>query len=489
MERPIDEIYADSESFRDHIATVDEKGRRIWLYPRKPKGRLTSARGIVNGVLLALLFGVPFIHLGGEPFMLFNVLERRFILFGIPFAPQDFHLFVLAMLTMMVFIILFTVVYGRLFCGWVCPQTIFMEGVFRKIEYLIEGDANAQRRLNNSPWTTEKIRKKLSKQGLFFAIALLISHTFWAYLIGARQVIDTVTSPIAENPGAFAGIVVFSFVFYFVFAYLREQVCVTICPYGRLQGVLLDRDSIVIHYDFVRGEPRGKIHKNKIPVAPTGDIRANLEAGDTPLPPASGDCIDCGLCVQVCPTGIDIRNGTQLECINCTACIDACDEIMEKVKRPKGLIRYDSYNGIAEGRQRKFTPRAAAYTTVLAILLGINILLLSGRPDVETIVLRTPGMLYQKVDADHLSNLYNYQIINKTTERLPIRFRVLTEGARIMPVGQVPDTKPTDKIEGAFFIEMEKQKLTGRTTKIQIEVYSGDKLLDRVKTNFLGPGY
>ena len=461
MEQPLHDVYADSEDYRDHIATVDDKGRRVWIYPKKPKGRFTSARTVISTILLAILFGGPFIKVNGDPLMLFNVLERRFILFGINFAPQDFHLFVLAMLTMIVFITLFTVVFGRLFCGWVCPQTIFMEGVFRKIEYLIEGDANAQRRLNNGPWTREKTAKKILKHALFFAIALLISHTFWAYIIGIDQVLATVTSPIAQNVGAFSGIIIFSFVFYFVFSYMREQVCIAICPYGRLQGVLLDQNSIVIHYDFVRGEPRGKIHKTKPLQSPIDQIRQDVGAGGTlagelltgtipeqTLQRAFGDCIDCKMCVHVCPTGIDIRNGTQLECINCTACIDACDEIMEKVNRPKGLIRYDSYHGISTGRRKLFTPRVIAYSAVLVALIGVNAVLLSNRTDVEMIVLRTPGMLFQKVDEQHLSNLYNYQVINKTKDKFPLAFKVVTEGAKLKAVGHIPDSKPTDKVEG-----------------------------------------
>lgn len=505
MEEPIYEYQEDHEDFRDHIATVDDKGKRIWVYPKKVAGKFASARTYVSYVLLAFLFAGPFIKIHGEPMLLFNVLERRFILFGLHFAPQDFYLFVLAMLTFMVFVILFTVVYGRIFCGWICPQTIFMEGVFRKIEYLIEGDAPAQRRLNNGPWTTEKIFKKGLKQSIFFGIAVLISNTFLSYLIGFDAVYQIITEPISMHLGGFIGMLVFSFAFYFVFSYLREQVCVTICPYGRLQGVLLDRSSIVIHYDFLRGEPRGKVRKAK--EQPTAIIRdlikdsaANVEVvqpealavGANPLEQTQkslGDCIDCKMCIAVCPTGIDIRNGTQLECINCTACIDACDEVMDKVKRPRGLIRYDSYNGISAGKRRLFTPRVIAYTAVLAVLIVVNILLLSGRTDVEALILRTPGMLFQKVDETHLSNLYNYQIINKTTEEFPIQFKTNTKGAVIKPIGKIPNTKSTDVVEGAFFIELERTYVKGRKTPVIVEVYSGDKLLDRVKTNFLGPGY
>lgn len=503
MEEPIYDYHEDTEEFRDHIATVDDKGKRVWIYPKKIKGKFASSRQLVSYVLLALLFAGPFIKIHGEPILLLNVLERRFILFGLHFAPQDFYLFVLAMLTLMVFVILFTVVYGRIFCGWICPQTIFMEGVFRKIEYLIEGDAPAQRRLNNGPWTSEKIFKKILKQGVFFGISVLIANVFLSYLIGADHVYQIITEPIDLHLGGFIGMLIFSFVFFFVFSYMREQVCIAVCPYGRLQGVLLDKSSIVIHYDFLRGEPRGKVRKEK----PTDQIRhlvtegaakpdhleaEAMPAGSNPIEQtqkALGDCIDCKMCIAVCPTGIDIRNGTQLECINCTACIDACDEVMDKVKRPRGLIRYDSFNGVSQGRRKLFTTRVIAYTAVLGILLAINVVLLSSRTDVEALVLRTPGMLYQKVDEGHLSNLYNYQIINKTTEEFPISFRAVTDGAIIKPVGKIPNTKSTDVVEGAFFIEMERSALHGRKTTVVIEVYSGDKLIDKVKTNFLGPGY
>jgi polyferredoxin len=504
----------DNEAYRDKIATVDNKGKRIWIYPKKPKGRFTNARTYVSWILLAFLFGMPFIKVNGDPLLLFNVLERRFILFGIQFMPQDFHLFVLAMITLVIFIVLFTVVWGRLFCGWVCPQTIFMEMVFRKIEYWIEGDANAQKRLNKAPWTTEKIIKKAGKQALFFVIAVLVANTFLAYIIGIDQVIQIASEPVTQNLNGFIAMILFSFAFYFVFSYLREQVCVAICPYGRLQGVMLDQDSIVVAYDFVRGEPRGKIKKAR-KQKPTGDTpnpltsiqkevaTATLEAAPAAAPcgtpgtggdpaedikKALGDCIDCKLCVQVCPTGIDIRDGTQLECVNCTACIDACDEVMDKIKRPRGLIRYDSYNGIVEKRRKLFTPRVIAYTAVLGVLIVVNIFLLGMRTEVETLLLRTPGMLYQEVDETYLSNLYNYQIINKTAKDLPIEFKLVgaSEG-RIRLVGEAPTVQAGEVSEGALFIDLEKDWLEGRKTKIKVEVYSNGELIGTTSTNFLGP--
>ncbi len=476
----------DSEAYRDKIATVDETGKRLWIFPKKPKGRYYNVRTIVSIVLLAFLFITPFIKVNGEPFLLFNILERKFILFGLLFMPQDFHLFVLAMLTLIVFIILFTVVYGRLFCGWICPQTIFMEMVFRKIEYWIEGDGNAQKRLNKAPWTTDKIIKKVSKQAIFFAIAVLISNTFLAYIIGIDEVKRIATEPVSQNWQGFIAMILFSGAFYFVFSYMREQVCIAVCPYGRLQGVMLDKNSIVIAYDHIRGEPRGKIRKQKNKKTSTAKAATTPESAVDMLPPL-GDCIDCKLCVQVCPTGIDIRDGTQLECVNCTACIDACDEVMDKIDRPRGLIRYDSFAGIETGKKKLFTPRVIGYTIVLGVLLIVNAFLLTSRTNVEVLILRTPGMLYQEVDDTYLSNLYNYQIINKTKDEFPIELRLVEEGGRIRTVGEIPNTKAADVIEGAFFIEMDRNVLEGRKTRLTIEVYSEDKLINRVKTNFLGP--
>jgi polyferredoxin len=505
MATDLNQTYADSEEYRDHIATVDQSGKRIWVYPKKPKGRFTNYRTYVSGLLLAVLFLTPFIKVNGEPLMLFNVIERKFILFGIQFMPQDFHLLVLAMITIVVSIALFTVVFGRIFCGWVCPQTIFMEMVFRKIEYFIEGDANQQRRLNKAPWTTDKIIKKVSKQAIFFVIAVLVANTFLSYIIGVDEVINIATEPISQHLGGFIAMIIFSFAFYFVFSYMREQVCIAICPYGRMQSVLLDKDSIVIHYDFERGEPRGKIRKAKksqqkatppppSQTSPVDSIQQAVatENGTGAAAPAEkplGDCIDCGLCVQVCPTGIDIRNGTQLECVNCTACIDACDEVMDKVKRPRGLIRYDSYNGIVTGKKKIFTPRAIGYSVVLGVLLIVNAFLLINRADVETIILRTPGMLYQEVDETTLSNLYNYQVVNKTSKEMELEFRLSSDYdyGSLKLIGNPPVTSKGSVAEGAFFIYMPKDQLNGRKNKIVVEVYHNGELIDEAKTSFLGP--
>ncbi len=459
---------ADTESFRDSIPTISREGGRNWIYPKKPKGRLYNGRTWVSIILLILMFTGPFMKVDGHPLMLFNILERKFIIFGVAFWPQDFFLFMLAMLTFVVFIILFTALFGRLFCGWTCPQTIFMEMVFRKIEYLIEGDYAQQQRLNKEPMSRQKALKKGLKHSIFFLISFLIANTFLAYIIG----IDELQKIVLDNPSnhktRFASLIGFTLVFYGVYARFREQVCIVVCPYGRLQGVLLDKRSVVIGYDYKRGEPRGKYKKN--------EERTH------------GDCIDCHQCVQVCPTGIDIRNGTQLECVNCTACIDACDSIMDRIKKPRGLIRYTSEAAIALKEKFKVTPRVVGYSLVLSVLLVTLSTLLILRSDIETTVLRTPGMLYQQLDSNRVSNLYNVKIVNKTFEDMPVRVELASPGGKIRWVGKGFDTVPKEGLaEGEFFIILNRDDIRKTRTELKLNIYSGETILDEVETAFLGP--
>jgi cytochrome c oxidase accessory protein FixG len=477
------------EQFRDNISTVDKSGKRIWIYPKKPSGKFTNYRTWLSYFYFVILFGLPFIKVNGEPFILINIIERNFILFGMHFGPQDFYLFAIAMLILLVFIILFTVVFGRLFCGWICPQTIFMELVYRRIEYAIDGDYNAQKKLDAAPWTTDKIIKRASKHIIFFAIAVLISNTFLSYIIGLDEVVKIIQEPIAEHASGFIAMIIFSFVFYIVFARLREQVCTTICPYGRLQGVMLDNKSLVVAYDFVRGEPRGKIQKNKTisqPTAVNADVAEDYFAS---VQNKLGDCIDCKLCIHVCPTGIDIRNGTQLECVNCTACMDACDEVMEKVDRPKGLIRLDSIEGIEKGEHKLFNARTIAYSAVLFILIGVEIVLFSLRSDVEVLFLRTGGLLAQEQADGSISNLYNFQMINKTSDSLNVEFKMLEPETGSFEIigGKKPAVSKNSKSEGAVFIKIPKEKIDGGKNKIIIGVYADGKLITKVKTTFFGP--
>ena len=470
METPNNEI------FRDSIGTVTDEGKRAWIFPKKPSGKLYEYRKIVSYVLIAFLFAAPFIKIGGNQFLLFNVLERRFNIFGFPFWPQDFHLFVISMIIGIIFITLFTVGFGRIFCGWVCPQTIFMEMVFRRIEYWIDGDRGKQMRLAKQAWNAEKIRKRLLKWFIFLVISFLISNVFLAYLIGSDKLIRYITEGPSDHFGTLFPLIIFTAVFYFVFAWFREQVCIIACPYGRLQGVLLDNKSIVVAYDHKRGEGengRKKFRKN--------EDRDAL---------GFGDCIDCFQCVHVCPTGIDIRNGTQLECVNCTACIDECDHIMESINKPKGLIRYASEDEIEKKSKFVLTARMKGYIAVLVILIGVLTGMLMLRNEVEARVLRLPGQLYEHKENDIISNVFTYKLINKTNHEIDDVFFKLRKYPGVVKLVSTEDhfMVPAQGLaEGTMFVEIHKKDLSGDKNKLMIEVYSGDELIETTTVNFLGP--
>lgn len=455
------------ESFRNTIATIDEDGKRAWIYAQKPSGKLYNKRTVLSVIYLIVFFSLPFVKIHGEQPFLLNIIERKFILFGVVFWPQDLFLFVLGMLTFIVFIVLFTVVFGRVFCGWACPQTVFMEMVFRRIEYWIEGDANYQKKLDKQAWDAEKIRKRGTKIALFFAISFLIANTFLAYIIGSDELITRITAPVGEQVGTLTSLLIFTGIFFGVFYWFREQACIVVCPYGRLQGVLLDRNSILVAYDYLRGEPRAKYSKKQ-------------EA-------KKGDCIDCHQCVKVCPTGIDIRNGTQLECTNCTACIDVCDHMMESVGNEKGLIRFDSENGIANNTKLKLTPRTISYSLVLIALIGVLGYLLTSRKDIDTTILRTPGMLYQKQGNNRLSNLYNIKLINKTRKDLPITLKMESGYGEIKMIGkEVITAKKEDVANSEFFIIINRDKIRSRKTKLLVGVYADGEIIETIETSFLG---
>ena len=440
----------------------------MWVYPKKPAGKLYRYRKWVSYGLLALLFAGPFLKINDLPVLLLNLPERKFIIFGMIFWPQDFFILLLGFMAFVVFIILFTNVYGRVICGWVCPQTIFLEMVFRRIEFWIEGDHTRQKALDRAPWTREKIGKKSAKHAIFLLISFLFANTFLAYVIGVEALQAIVTDSPARHVGGLTTLLIFTGIFYWVFARFREQVCTIVCPYGRLQGVMMDKKTTVIAYDYVRGEPREKLRKNEDRLA--------------------GDCIDCLQCVQVCPTGIDIRNGTQLECINCTACIDACNNIMDLVGKPQGLIRYASEENIAERKPSRFTSRMKGYTVVLLLLIAGCVALLVSRNNVEATILRTPGMLYQKKEQGRISNLYNISVINKTTRSMPITLKLLAPQGTIRLVKNDLVLPEQGLAEGVFFAELPREALSGTSTEITIGVYAGDQLISTEKTKFLGPG-
>lgn len=457
-----------TEEFRDRLATVDEQGRRKWIYAYKPKGKFYNIRTFLSIFYFAIFFGLPFIQINGRPLFLFNIPKAKFIIFSKVFWPQDFFIFGITMITFIFFIILFTAAFGRLFCGWACPQTNFMEMMFRKVEYLILGDANKQKQLKNSPWTSKKIFKVTLKQIAFYLLSFIIANFFLAYVIGIKELEKIITEPVSEHIVGFTSLLVFSGIFYAVYAFFREQACTVVCPYGRLQSVLLDKNSMIVAYDYKRGETRGNPKK------------AHTET--------LGDCIDCYQCVKVCPTGIDIRNGVQMECVGCTACIDACDNIMEKIGKPKGLIRYASENSIANGEPLHYTTRMKMYTLLCLIVLSILSFLLFTRKDIDATIMRTPGMLFQEVGKDSISNLYNLKAVNKTIKDVPLTIKLESENGNIKIIGK-PFIEVSKEAQGSgsFFIILPKNKITERSTHLKLGLYNGVNKIGVVKTNFLGP--
>ncbi|MFH0991865.1 MAG: cytochrome c oxidase accessory protein CcoG [bacterium] len=454
-------------SFRDQLGIVSKEGKRKWVYPRKPSGPFHRARLILSWILCAILLGVPFIRLNGHPVMLFDITERKFIILGLIFGPHDFFLLALTMITVIVFIFLFTVVFGRLFCGWICPQTVFMEMVFRKIDYWIEGNHREQRALNESSMNGTKAWKKLFKHSLYFTISFIIANMLLAWVIGTDKLFTIIADPPSQHLAGLTAIVAFTGVFHWIFGWFREQACILICPYGRLQGVLLDRRSTVIAYDFIRGEPRRKYKKSE-----------SRELGD---------CIDCHQCVEVCPTGIDIRNGTQLECVNCTACIDACNTIMDSIERPRELIRYDSIEGIEKKAPSLVTMRSVGYSVVLLLLISVLSYLLYNRSEIDVTILRTPGLFFQEQPDKQVSNLYDVKAINKTFEEFPLTFKLKNIEGSISVLGDVHTLKPQEAASARLFVILHRSQLRTMNTPFEIEIFRGTQLVNVVQTSFLGP--
>lgn len=444
----------------------ENKGRK-WIYPKLIKGKLYHYRNVFSWMLLALLFAGPFLKVNGEQLILMNILERKFVFFGVVFWPQDFYIFVVATLIFLVFIVLFTAVFGRIWCGWACPQTIFMEMVFRKIEFLIEGDAIKQQKLDASPLSAEKVFKKGLKHIIFLGISFFIANTFLAYIISTQSLLEIIRQPVGQHVVGFIAIAIFTLLFYGVFAYLREIVCTVICPYGRLQGVLLDNHSMIVGYDYRRGEPRAKVKK-----------------GEEHL---HGDCVDCNLCVQVCPTGIDIRQGTQLECINCTACIDACDMVMSKLKRPERLIGFKSEEEITTGKPFKVHRRIYAYSTILFVMIAVLFVLLIRRTDVDTTLLRAGGTLYQLREDGTVSNLYNAEIINKTNHPIDITIKPADADVKVQFIQKLGTLDKGSSTKLTFFIIRPQKGVEKYKSDIELNIFSGQKIIETLETTFIAP--
>jgi cytochrome c oxidase accessory protein FixG len=450
---------------RDSVTTINDDGSRFFLHPADARGPWVIARRVAAVLLIAIYVSLPWIQIGGQPAVFLDFINRRFHLFGLTFGAGDIWLTFFLITGLAFFLFFTTALFGRLWCGWACPQTVFLEHVFRRVERWIEGDAPQRKRLDAAPWSPEKAFKRVLKHGVFVLLAGLIAHVFLAYFVSLPQLYEWVRASPLDQARAFGFIVIATAILYFNFVWFREQLCIVICPYGRLQSALIDEHTINVAYDERRGEPRGKVGTE-----------------------GAGDCIDCNRCVQVCPTGIDIRQGLQLECVACTACIDACDEIMDKVKRPRGLIRYASEETLAGRKTRYVRARTVIYTIFLLVGLTVMTLAFSSLQPFESNISRMPGRPSYVTD-EHIRNQFLLRLGNKRGE--PARFYVeavdLPPGMRLVGWETSVELGPYAEESRPLIFQQERIHYTG-PVPVTIRVRTEDGRGVRERTlEFLGP--
>lgn len=378
-------------------------GRRTFIVPADVSGRFTRLRRVIFAVLIVIYVALPWIEVNGHPAVFLDVQHRAFYLFGATFNAQDTWMTFFLLSGLGFLLIVLTALWGRVWCGYACPQTVFLEAFYRRVERWVEGPRNVRLKRDAAGISLDRVWRKVLKHGLFIALSFFVAHVFLSYFVSLPALFDMMRKSPAEHPQAFAWAFGMTALMYGNFAWFREQLCLIVCPYGRLQSVLTDQDTVIIGYDAQRGEPRGKAK----------------QAG-------KGDCVDCGRCVVVCPTGIDIRNGTQLDCIGCAACIDACDDVMAKLKRPQGLIRYDSARGFAGERKRFLRPRLYVYAALGLLGLVVASFSLSQRQPFEANLLRLPGPPYAlEAEGTRVRNALELHLVNKRSE--PITFELAGE--------------------------------------------------------------
>ncbi len=455
---------------RNSVTTINEDGSRYMVHPSDVKGNYTWLRRLCAWGMIGVYVLLPWIPIGGHPAVFLDVVNGQFHLFGLNLVSQDLWLMFFLITGVGFTLFYLTALFGRIWCGWGCPQTVFLEHVFRRVERLIDGDALQRRALEDAPLGPVKVFKRVLKHSIFAVLALIITHIFISYFISLPRLYDMMGASPLENWKIFLFVFGFAAILYGNFAWFREQFCIVLCPYGRFQSALLDEHSLIIGYDETRGEPRGK-------------------ASD----PTKGDCIDCRRCVQVCPTGIDIRQGLQMECIGCANCIDACDEIMTKLDRPKGLVRYDSQSGLDGGKTRFIRPRILLYSALL--LLGASVMSYSiaqVRP-ANLSVTRLPGAPYILNTQDvTVRNNYYVRIINKRSRDQKFEVRVTAPaGVRFDQSGfEESVTVPAeDEIRSPLILVMPQSDFKG-AFEVSMELIPEEGGRSITKTiKFLGPDY
>lgn len=464
----------------DRPTSIGAQGERNWLYPALPRGVWMQRRTLANVLLIGLFFSLPWIEVGGHQAVLLDLPHRKLALFGLVLWPQDSYLLWLTLFSTLMAMFLITAQWGRLWCGWACPQTIFLEGVFRRIETWIEGEPGARRRLDAAPWSASKFGRKVLKHSLYFVVAAHVANTFLCYFASTERVVSMSTQSPGENPAWFAFMAGVNLIFYFDFAWFREQMCIIACPYGRWQSVMLDRHSLIVGYDANRGEARGTKADHRRALAAA-------EAAGAP-PPALGDCVDCGRCVAVCPTGIDIRDGLQMECVNCTACIDACDEVMVKLERPKGLVRYSSLNQLSGATRSALRPRTAVYGGLLTVAIGVFAFAALGRKLVEVQVVRAAGADVATLQEGKLVNHFRAKLVNKRDTPIAISVRPQPGYEFLVPLRPWPvPAGQTATMEIFVKRDLKLFEPGGADRPLLVFEHEGDEV-GRQRAPLLGPG-
>jgi cytochrome c oxidase accessory protein FixG len=451
-------------------ATIGDAGARKWVYADLITGRFARARNVVYSVLIVFYVLAPWIMIGGHPLLRFDIPGRRYSIFGGVFVATDLYLLALFLLFGVMAMFFFSALLGRLWCGWACPQTVYLEGVFRRIERWIEGTPLQRRKLDSGPHDDGYRAKKLIKHLLFIGISVMLSFSFTAYFVGPQTSFKMLSTFGAGHMAAFITALVLTAAVYWNFSWFREQFCTFLCPYARIQSVMLDDHSLIVGYDPIRGEPRGMMR----PDSPTD----------------KGDCIDCKRCVQVCPTGIDIRDGLQMECVSCTACIDACDAVMERIGKPRGLIRYDSLAGLARKPKRVVRARVVLYTGVMVVLLTVLTTRLIGRETLSLTIARSAGMPYLKQEDDRVRNMFILHVTNSSPETETVMISVKGQDhVELLVPGQPLTIRSGERASVEAFVLIPEESIESAETPITLQLNDirSQTILSEAKTIFLGP--
>lgn len=458
----------------DRLSTSDKQGRRIYLYPAIPTGRFHRLKGKIHAVLVLIFLTLPWVRINGHQAILLDIANRRFSIFGLLFWAHDAPMLVFVFGGAFLMLGLMTALWGRVWCGWACPQTVFIEAIFRGLERQIEGDHIARKLLDEGDWSLTKVYKKSLKWSAFTLLTLIVSHSFIAYFVGTAELGQMIRHSPSANPSSFAFMLGITGFILFNFGWFREQFCTVVCPYGRFQSLLMDEHSTLVCYDSKRGEPR---------------------RGSTATEAPAGDCVNCYRCVQVCPTGIDIRRGAQMECIACTACIDACDDVMTKTNKAKGLIRYDSELGLKGSKTKILRSRTIAYFILIAgTVLGFSVSIATRKP-LEATIVRATDTPYQEIPNTHgkveIINRFKIDLSNQGFNDVELDLTPLdhdaAKGVAFVYAEKPIRLKAGKKAAVEFFVKFPKQILSSGHAKAQLNILEKNNVVITEELNLVGP--